>query len=104
MTIEKVYTDADRCPTCQRTLPLDPAVLPDVRTQIGENIRKARVAAGMSQEEVAANFDPPIARAIITRTENGQQRIEIDRLIMIASIIGVEWRDLLDIGEQIPAN
>jgi ribosome-binding protein aMBF1 (putative translation factor) len=103
MTIEKVYKEAERCPTCGRSLPLNPDLIPSIREQIGENIRKHRVAAGMSQEEVAANFDPPLARAILTRTENGQQRIELDRLIMIASIIGVDWRVLLEIGEQIPA-
>lgn len=85
----------ERCPTCQRFLPVSPAAQDILRTRLGENIRRARIAAGMTQEEVAINFDPPMARATLTRIEGGQAAIDFDRLVILASIIGVELRELL---------
>lgn len=87
----------ERCPTCQRFLPIEPDDMAKIREQIGRNLRHARVEAGMTQDEVARNFDPPIARAVITRIENGQQSLEVERLVMMASILGVDWKKIVEL-------
>lgn len=84
-----------RCPTCHRQLPVDLSAQDILRVRLGDNIRRARIAAGMTQEEVAVNFDPPMSRVSITRIEGGKQPIDFEKLVVMASIIGVDWRDFL---------
>lgn len=94
--VETDIFNTPRCPTCNRQLPLDPTAEDMLRTRLGENIRRARIAAGMTQEEVAFTFVPPMSRASITRIEGGHQSIDLERLVVLASIIGVPWREFFD--------
>lgn len=66
--------------------PLPPWVL-DRRRAIGDNIRTARTARHLSQEQLAelAGSD----RKTINRIEQGIHPTDIDRLLLIAHALGV---------------
>lgn len=51
---------------------------------IGRNIRKARRALGMTQEELAGRLRPKMARVTMANMEAGRQRIMLHVLIDIA--------------------
>lgn len=63
------------------------------RRAIGDNIREARIRAGLTQEQLAelAGMD----RQSINRIEQGHQAALIDNLIRIADALGVPLADLV---------
>jgi len=58
------------------------------------NIRLVRVAAGMSQERMAA--EAGLDRAFVGTMERGQRNISIDNIELVAKAVGVAAHELMD--------
>ncbi|MCA0012884.1 helix-turn-helix domain-containing protein [Mesorhizobium sp. B292B1B] len=65
----------------------------NVRKIIGWNLRKLRVAQGLSQERLALAAD--IDRSYVGRVERGSENVTIDRLEAFAKVLGVSAAELL---------
>ncbi|MEU8886757.1 helix-turn-helix transcriptional regulator [Streptomyces sp. NPDC048442] len=63
------------------------------RRAIGEHIRVARRAAGLTQEQVGLRTG--IERNNINRIEQGHSAARLDSLLLIADAIGVPLADLV---------
>ncbi|GAA2945826.1 MULTISPECIES: helix-turn-helix domain-containing protein [Streptomyces] len=63
------------------------------RRTIGDHIRTARRAAGLTQEQVALRIG--MDRATYNRIEQGHSAPLIDSLILIADALGIELSDLV---------
>lgn len=66
---------------------------------VGVAIRKARIAKGISQEELAAHVD--MGRTSIVNIECGRQRLPIATLYDIADALGVQAVALLPRNEDV---
>lgn len=60
---------------------------------LGEAIRRARKAAGISQEELA--FDAQIDRTYVSQLENGHKSPTVDVLFRICPILGMAASELI---------
>lgn len=60
---------------------------------IGENIRRARKAKGLSQEELAAELD--VVRQTVSKWENGLSVPDADVLVKLSRLLGVTVEKLL---------
>lgn len=58
------------------------------------DIKKIRLMAGMSQEQLAAAAG--VSRISIVRYENGERSPDVDVAIRIANALGVKVDDLID--------
>jgi transcriptional regulator with XRE-family HTH domain len=65
----------------------------DIRIVFGENVRKYRLAAGLSQEAVAVRMD--VDRAYVSQIERGKQNATLLTVHEAAQALGVQWVDLL---------
>jgi len=65
----------------------------NVRKIIGWNLRKLRVAQGLSQERLALAAD--IDRSYVGRVERGSENVTIDKLEALAKVLGVSASELL---------
>ncbi|MFG2670870.1 helix-turn-helix domain-containing protein [Streptomyces sp. NPDC048445] len=63
------------------------------RRAIGDRIRAERLAAKLTQQQVAERID--MDRATYNRVEQGHSAFLIDSLILIAGAIGVPLADLV---------
>lgn len=66
---------------------------------IGENLRKLRRTAGLSQEEVAAQLqvmDLPVSREIISQMELGKYSIRISVLLALRELYHANIEDFFD--------
>ena len=63
------------------------------RRAIGDHIRTARLAAGLTQEQVALRIG--MDRATYNRIEMGHSAALLDSLIRIADALGVDLSDLV---------
>ena len=66
----------------------------DINKQVGERIRKARLAKGLSQEELA--FEADLHRAYIGQIERGEKNIGVQNLQKIASALKIKISKLID--------
>jgi transcriptional regulator with XRE-family HTH domain len=62
----------------------------DVRRMVGRNVRRLRIAAGLSQAELAARMG--VDRAYVSGLELGQRNPTILTLWHIAKALGVKLR------------
>ncbi|MBP7702251.1 MAG: helix-turn-helix transcriptional regulator [Phenylobacterium sp.] len=60
---------------------------------IGENLRRARKARGLSQEKLAAEVDLDMRQ--LGRIERGESFPSVGSLIKLAEVLGVEPAELL---------
>ncbi len=63
---------------------------------IGENIRKARVAFGMTQEQLAAKIqllECDISRGTLAKIEAGIRHISVQELSAIKEALGMGYED-----------
>lgn len=76
-------------------MPTDPLPdwVPARRRVIGDRIRAARVAARLTQEEVAGRCG--LDRKTVNRLEQGRTSPLLDHLLLIADAIGVDLADLV---------
>jgi len=66
----------------------------DIRRIFGANVRRYRVAAGLSQEAVAVKMG--VDRAYVSGIERGQQNVTLLTMWHLAEALGVKPVDLLD--------
>lgn len=69
----------------------------ELRKALGQNVRRLRIALGLTQEELAAKVG--ISRVHLNRIENGVQTPSLEISFGLADALGVE----LDSLRQIPA-
>jgi transcriptional regulator with XRE-family HTH domain len=66
----------------------------DIRHLFGENFRRFRVQAGLSQEAVAERMG--VDRAHVSSMERGQQNVTLLTLFHASQALGVKPRQMLD--------
>jgi len=66
----------------------------DVRRMVGRNVRRLRIAAGLSQAELAERMG--VDRAYVSGLELGQRNPTIVTLWHIARALGVKLRPFFD--------
>ncbi|MFW3474481.1 helix-turn-helix domain-containing protein [Streptomyces microflavus] len=76
-------------------MPTDPLPdwVPARRRAIGDNVRAARTAAGLTQEGLAGRAG--LDRKTVNRLEQGATSPLLDHLLVIADAIGVPLSDLV---------
>jgi Zn-dependent peptidase ImmA (M78 family)/transcriptional regulator with XRE-family HTH domain len=62
------------------------AVSPDLTRLIGARVRRARVAAGLSQGDLARALD--LSQAAISNIESGARPLRVDELVVVSRAIG----------------
>jgi transcriptional regulator with XRE-family HTH domain len=72
----------------------------DIRQVFGENVRRFRVQAGLSQEAVAERMG--VDRAHVSSMERGQQNVTLLTLWHASQALGVKPVDLLN--EDFPSD
>lgn len=65
----------------------------DIRRRFGTNLRRCRLAAGLSQEEVAERMD--VDRAHVSSMERGQQNVTLSTLGFVAQALKIDPAALL---------
>ena len=58
-------------------------------------IRELRIAAGLTQDELAKKLNPPTSGPQIQRLETGQRQLTTDWMVRLASAIGCHPADLM---------
>lgn len=69
-------------------------------TKVGNNIRKIREAAGMTQDVLAAKLQLngcDITRSAVAKIEVGQRHLYPDEIILIRKILNTSFDDIFDI-------
>jgi len=66
--------------------------------QIGAKIREARLAKGMSQNELAAILG--VSKPAISRYELGQRHLQLDQLTVISKALDIPLIDLVDLEPE----
>lgn len=66
----------------------------EARRIIGWNLRKYRVAKGLSQERLA--LESGIDRSYVGRVERGTENVTITQLEKMATVLGVKVQQLLE--------
>lgn len=70
----------------------------EVEKRIGENIRKLRLNAGLTQEMLSAKMQVEgcdITRSAIAKIEVGQRHLYPDEIILLKTILKVSYEDIL---------
>ena len=65
----------------------------DIRRRFGANLRRSRLAAGLSQEAVAERMD--VDRAHVSSMERGQQNVTLMTLGFVAQALKIDPAELL---------
>jgi transcriptional regulator with XRE-family HTH domain len=66
----------------------------DIAGRFGENLRRARRTAGLTQEEVAARSG--LHRTAVGLVEHGERAPQLDTIIKLAEAVGTPVRALFD--------
>ena len=61
---------------------------------IGENIKRARIKAGFTQEKLAERIDASLS--VISRLETGRTMVSVSKLLRIARVLNVTPASLLE--------
>lgn len=64
--------------------------------EFGDRIRKLRVEAGLTQEELGSRLDPPVTYAAVGMWEKGKSKPRLDKLEQLAGILGTTAYYLLN--------
>ena len=73
-----------------------------IEKKIGNNIRILREKAGMTQEELAAKLQLngcDITRSAVAKIEVGQRHLYPDEILLIRSILKVNYEDIFCIND-----
>lgn len=62
--------------------------------KLGENIKKYRLMNNLSQEKLAEKVD--LSREHLAAIETGKEYISLKRLFLIADVLNVPVKDLID--------
>ena len=74
-----------------------------IEKKIGENLRKLREKAGLTQEEVSAKLQLngcDITRSALAKIEVGQRHIYPDEIILLKNILGTDYDSIFDMSDQ----
>lgn len=96
--------NAPSCPpgqeSAERRPPLDPELLAieerereDFQTIFGQNLRAARLKAGLKQSDVAARTG--LTQQYLSLIEAGQQNITLKTMTLLAQVVDHDLRDML---------
>lgn len=66
---------------------------PDPKTVFARNVKRLRIAAGLSQEELASRAG--LHRTYISSVERGRRNISLENIYALASALGSDPRELL---------
>lgn len=67
---------------------------------VGNNIRKLRERAGLTQEQVAARLQVAgcdITRSAVAKIEVGQRHLYPDEIILIKEILGASYEEIFEV-------
>ena len=67
--------------------------------RVGNNIRRLREKAGLTQEQVAARLQIEgcdITRSAVAKIEVGQRHLYPDEIILLKKILGVSYDEIFD--------
>ena len=67
--------------------------------RVGNNIRRLREKAGLTQEQVAARLQIEgcdITRSAVAKIEVGQRHLYPDEIILLKKILGVRYDEIFD--------
>lgn len=70
---------------------------------VGQNIRKAREKANLTQEEVSAKLQLSgcdITRSAVAKIEVGQRHVYPDEIILLKEILNTTYEEIFDISAQ----
>lgn len=73
----------------------------DIEKTVGQNIRKLRELAKITQEQLAARlqlYGCDITRSAVAKIEVGQRHLYPDEVILIKKILNVTYEDIFDIS------
>ena len=65
----------------------------DPKKLFGENLKRARQAAGLSQDELAARSG--LHRTYVSSVERGHRNVSLENIFALAKAVGCDPRDLL---------
>ena len=71
---------------------------PDTEKKIGENIKKLRISAGLTQDMLSAKLQLEgcdITRSALAKIEVGQRHLYPDEIILLKTILKVSYEDIL---------
>ncbi len=71
----------------------------ELEKRIGNNIRRLREKAGLTQEYVATKLQIggcDVTRSAVAKIEVGQRHLYPDELILLKKILDVSYEDILD--------
>ena len=67
--------------------------------RVGNNIRRLREKAGLTQEQIAARLQIEgcdITRSAVAKIEVGQRHLYPDEIILLKKILGVRYDEIFD--------
>lgn len=73
---------------------------PDTEKRIGENIKKLRIAAGLTQDTLSAKLQLEgcdITRSALAKIEVGQRHLYPDEIILIKNILKTSYDEIFKI-------
>jgi transcriptional regulator with XRE-family HTH domain len=62
----------------------------DFNKLVGENLRRYRAAAGLSQVDIADRLGPPFDQSTIARTEAGTRPLKLGEAVTIAKLLDID--------------
>ncbi len=74
----------------------------EIEAKIGNNIRRLREQAGMTQDTLAAKLQLSgcdITRSAVAKIEVGQRHLYPDELMLIKQILHVEYEDIFRMND-----
>ena len=73
----------------------------DIERKVGQNIRRLREQANLTQEQVAAKLQLggcDITRSAVAKIEVGQRHLYPDEIILLKEILKVRFDDIFDLS------
>lgn len=73
---------------------------PDTEKKIGENIKKLRISAGITQDMLSAKLQLEgcdITRSALAKIEVGQRHLYPDEIILLKNILGTSFEEIFKI-------
>ena len=73
-----------------------------IEKRIGQNIRKLRKSANLTQEFVATYFQLhgcDITRSALAKIEVGQRHLYLDEIILLKDVLNVSYEDIFNIED-----
>ena len=73
---------------------------PDTEKKIGENIKKLRISAGLTQDMLSAKLQLEgcdITRSALAKIEVGQRHLYPDEIILLKNVLGTSFEEIFKI-------